>query len=105
MFDDDFDVSEDKMTAFNLCRMKKDFDIDAEWNFFATWHGKGSCDALGGVLKRNAAKASLEGHHITTAKELYTWAISRTDLKMHYSFFSESDYKAIEKIFKPVMIV
>ena len=34
MFDDDFDVSEDKMTAFNLCRMKKDIDIDEEWNFF-----------------------------------------------------------------------
>ncbi|XP_065094233.1 uncharacterized protein LOC135714793, partial [Ochlerotatus camptorhynchus] len=46
-----------KMTAFNLCYMQKDFGIAAEWNFFATCHGKGPCDALGGVLKRNAAKA------------------------------------------------
>ena len=85
------------MTAFNLCRMKKDIDIDEEWNIFTTCCGKGPCDALGGVLKQIASKASLQGHHITTAKELYTWAISKTDLKMHYSFFSESDYKAIEK--------
>ena len=75
------------MTAFNLCRMKKDFDIDAEWNFFATCHGKGPCDASGGVSKRNAAKASLKGHHIKTAKEVYTRAISKTDSKIHCSFF------------------
>ena len=76
------------MKAFNLCRMKKDIDIDEEWNFFTMLScGKGPCDALGGVLKYIASKASLQGHHITTAKELYTWAISKTVSKMHYSFF------------------
>lgn len=89
-----------KMTAFNLCNMQKDFGIDAEWNFFATCHGKGPCDALGGVLKRNAAKASLQDHHITTAEELYSWAISKPDSKIHYQFFSESDYNKMERKLK-----
>ena len=31
----------------------------AEWNFFATSHGKGPPDGVGGFIKREAAKASL----------------------------------------------
>lgn len=80
--------------------MQNDFGINAEWNFFATCHGKGPCDALGGVLKRNAAKASLQGHLITNANELYLWAISKVDSKIHYHFFSEKNYKAMEKKIK-----
>ena len=34
--------------------------MDAEWNFFATSHGKGPCDGLGGTVKHLAAKASLQ---------------------------------------------
>lgn len=89
-----------KMTAFNLCQMEKDFCLKAEWNFFATCHGKGPCDALGGVLKRNAARASLQGHLITTAQELYNWAISKPDSKVHYQFFSEKDYNVMERKIK-----
>ena len=34
--------------------------MSAEWHFFATSHGKGPCDGLGGTLKRLAARASLQ---------------------------------------------
>ena len=44
----------------NLCNHKADFEIDAEWYSFATSHGKGLCDGLGGTVKRLAAKASLQ---------------------------------------------
>ena len=44
----------------NLCHHNEDFGMDAEWNFFATSHGKGPCDGLGGTVKRLAAKASLQ---------------------------------------------
>lgn len=77
------------MTVYNLCNMQKDFGLHAEWNFFATCHGKGPCDALGGVLKRNASRASLQGHVITTAKELYAWAVSKPDFKVHFDFFQK----------------
>jgi len=44
----------------NLCHHKVDFGVDAEWHFFATSHGKGPCDGLGGTVKRLAARASLQ---------------------------------------------
>ena len=44
----------------NLCHHEKDFDMKAEWHFFATSHGKVPCDGLGGTIKRLAAKASLQ---------------------------------------------
>ena len=34
----------------NLCLHEKDFDLKAEWQFFATSHGKGPCDGLGKAL-------------------------------------------------------
>ena len=37
-----------------------DFDVDCEWHFFATSHGKSACDRIGGVVKRMTAKASLQ---------------------------------------------
>jgi hypothetical protein len=36
----------------NLYHHKADFGIEAEWNFFATAHGKGPPDAIGGNSKR-----------------------------------------------------
>jgi len=44
----------------NLCHHKQDFDIDAEWIFFATSHGKSPCDGVGGFVKRYVAKRSLQ---------------------------------------------
>ena len=34
--------------------------MSAEWHFFATSHGKGPCDGVGGTVKRLAARASLQ---------------------------------------------
>ena len=44
----------------NLCNHEKYFDISAEWCFFATSHGKNSCDGIGGSVKRTVARASLQ---------------------------------------------
>lgn len=44
----------------NLYYHEDDLDIPAEWHFFATAHGKGPCDGIGGILKRLAARASLQ---------------------------------------------
>ena len=35
----------------NLCHHLEDFELDAEWNFFATSHGKSVCDGIGGTEK------------------------------------------------------
>lgn len=43
---------------FNLCHHATDFNVTAEWVFFATSHGKSPCDGIGGTIKRTATRAS-----------------------------------------------
>lgn len=49
-----------KKNFANLCNHKKDFDLDAEWHFFGSSHGKNACDGVGGTTKREVAKGSLQ---------------------------------------------
>ena len=59
----------------NLCHHAEDFNVLAEWHFFATSHGKS--DGVAGNLKRMAAKASLQRPNedqILNAKKLYEFA-------------------------------
>ena len=44
----------------NLIFYVQDFGITAQWNFFATSHGKNLCDGVGGTVKRLATRASLQ---------------------------------------------
>ena len=44
----------------NLIFHQNDFHIQAECNFFSTWHGKDACNRVGGTIKRPAAHASLQ---------------------------------------------
>lgn len=53
----------------NLCHHQEDFNLECEWNFFATSHGKSACDGIGGTLKRLTAKASLQR---TTNRQILT---------------------------------
>ena len=43
----------------DLCHHLQDFNMDAEWIFFATSHGKSPCDGVGGCVKRYVSKHSL----------------------------------------------
>ena len=72
----------------NLCFHKADFGVDAEWNFFATSHGKGACDGLGGTVKRSAARASLQRpveNQILTPLDLFHYC--RDSITSIKSFF------------------
>ena len=51
---------------------KKDFGLSAEWNFFATSHGKGPCDGLDGTVKRLATKASLQRYSEGRVSDQYS---------------------------------
>ena len=44
---------------YNLCQHKSDFGLNARWIFFATSHGKQSCDGIGGSVKGLVSNASL----------------------------------------------
>lgn len=89
----------------NLCEMKYSENIDVEWHFFATSHGKGPCDAIGGTLKRLATKASLQRpfeNQITTALDLYQWAISNNS-NMHFIYCSSTEYENHNREFQDKM--
>lgn len=61
----------------NLCMHVNDFGLAAEWNFFATSHGKNVCDGIGGTIKRLATRSSLQhitSGHILTPLDLFQWA-------------------------------
>ena len=65
-----------KHNFINLCMHKSDFGFDAEWNFFATAHGKSPCDGIGGTVKRVTANESLKRTHnnqIINAEEMYNF--------------------------------
>lgn len=87
-----------KKNFASLCNFKSKYGLEAEWHFFATSHGKGPCDAIGGTLKRMAKRASLArdyGNTITTPQELYDWAVKQTDTsitKLNFCFISNDQY-------------
>lgn len=76
---------------FNISQFKQEFDIEAEWHFFATSHGKSACDGIGGTLKRNARRASLQNKDISNARKLYEWAKNK-ETTMEIVFCSNFEY-------------
>lgn len=68
--------------------------MTADWNFFATAHGKGPCDALGGTTKRLARTASLQGSKIETAAELYDWCSTNIH-NVHYMLISDAKVQEV----------
>lgn len=78
----------------NLCHHEKDFDMKAEWHFFATSHGKGPCDGLGGTIKRLAAKASLQrayNNQIMTPRQLYEFGKENIP-GIHFLYTSQEEW-------------
>jgi hypothetical protein len=79
----------------NLCHHEDDFGMPAEWHFFATSHGKGPCDGVGGTVKRLAARASLQRPYesqILTPKQLFEFGCSQIPgIKFHYT--TAEDYE------------
>ena len=66
-----------RYNLLNLLHHKEDFKIPAEWHYFATSHGKGPSDGLGGTLKRLVDKANLQsktGDQIQTPDQIFKWA-------------------------------
>lgn len=82
-----------KKNFINLIYHEDDFGVKAEWHFFATSHGKGPCDGLGGTIKRLAARASLTKIYepINNAHVFFSWV--KTNVKnVNTEFFTSAQY-------------
>lgn len=76
----------------NIYYHSADFEMESDWHFFPTAHGKGACDGVGGSVKRTAAKASLRlppEAQILTALSLYNWLKKHGNFKNVEFAFSE----------------
>lgn len=88
-----------KKNFVNLAHHRADFDCDAEWHFFATSHGKGPCDGIGGTVKRLAARASLQkltSDHILTPLDLFNWAVENIK-KIKFCFSTKEEHEEHDK--------
>lgn len=87
----------------NLCYHNEDFDgVEAEWHFYATSHGKGVCDGIGGTVKRLAAKASLQKpveNQIVTPFQLYEWGKENIP-SVTFFYVTNDEYLEEEKSMK-----
>ena len=61
------------------------YGYGAVWHYMEFGHGKGSCDVVGGTVKRLANQASLHGTEIVDADSLYLWATT-INSSIHFSF-------------------
>lgn len=85
-----------KNTFLNLCRHEELFGLKATFSFFATSHGKSACDGIGGVVKRDAWKASLQrpiNDQIIGAEKLFQFCKSKPS-KIEYQYFTKEELSA-----------
>lgn len=83
-----------KKSFANLLNHERDFGMIAEWHFFATSHGKGPSDGVGGCVKRLARLASLKmgsGEQMLNAEDLFEWA-KRNIPSVHFVLCTQVDY-------------
>ena len=86
----------------NLCLHEEEFDIPAEWHFFATSHGKGPSDGIGGTIKREATKASLQRPYkdqILTALDLFHFVESSLN-GINAEFLTCADWQTEEDLLR-----
>ena len=83
----------------NLCNHEVDFGVSAEWHFFATSHGKGPCDGVGGTVKRLATRASLQrpNNPILTPRQFFEFA-QETISAVTFAFTTTEDHEVHRKL-------
>lgn len=84
-----------------LMHHKLDFNIDAEWHYNATAHGKCACDGLGACLKCAATRFSLQASPndaILSSLSLFTWAKSRFQNIQFFHYTKEDHKKILQKL-------
>lgn len=87
-----------KKNFINVCHHFLDFGLCAEWNFFASSHGKNACDGIGGTTKRLVARTSLQRPYkdqILTPQDMYHYC-SENITGIKYVFVSTDEIQENE---------
>ena len=70
----------------NLTFLQEIYDVSITWNFFATSHGKGAVDGIGGDVKRRVWLANLTGDRASDAESFARIAVKHCK-KLRFSWF------------------
>jgi hypothetical protein len=85
------------MNYTNLVKHVEDFQLETEWHFTATSHGKSTCDALTAVAKRGARLKSLKPYrHIVSALEFFDFCKGKLSKPMLQFFYVKKSDIALE---------
>lgn len=76
---------------YNLCNITFIPDVKVHWHFFATSHGKGSVDGIGGQVKRDAWLAALSGAKIQNAHDFVLAVSKKRERKTNVVEVNERD--------------
>ena len=86
----------------NLCHHKCDFGFEATCSFFATSHGKSSCDGIGGTLKCVTAQSSLHmrnSEQILSAERMFDFCNSEIN-EIHFILIRKEEIDDVRKYLK-----
>ena len=69
----------------NITHFEEDYGLKVSWNFFATSHGKGAVDGIGGNVKRLVWNATRTGAFVNNAESFAAEAANRVkNIKVFY---------------------
>ena len=74
-----------------------DYNLQAQWHFFATSHGNSPCHGLAGTTKRLVARASLKSlkkDQMLTPFQMFTWADQHIK-GIKYIYISEEEVLSV----------
>ena len=72
------------------------YGYGAIWHYMESSHGKGSCDGVGGTVKRLVGQAFLHGTEIVDAGSMYLWATT-INSSIHFSFVTVDEFELAEQ--------
>ena len=75
-----------------------DFALKCEWHFFASCHGKSSCDGIGAIIKRSVAKASLQRvfqQQILTPEDMFEYCNENLNKKIKFFYTRYDEIQAV----------
>ena len=89
-----------KYNFVNVCLHEHDFGVPCEWLFFATAHGKGACDGIGGTVKRAVANESLMRpvkDQILTARAMFEYVTEKFVSVIEFLFVTKEEVRSVSK--------
>ena len=73
------------------------FDFVLKWNFFATSHGKGAVDGIGGTIKGSVWREVRNGHVNINTPEQYSTVAQQRNPNIHVHYIAKAEIEALGK--------